>query len=413
MGRVRSLRRAFLALLLGLCVLLSLALIVSQVEQHLFRRRAELLLAEIQSLELRKTPWHEAQSQFRRWGRDSKLDDQCNEHKCSLKITLDERVLGYLFKRNVFVRLDDYFRWRLKLSYDIGPFARLELVLLRAYVCVGGRPARIVAIVGMRDGIVWSKGFSVFIETYAHDIPVFFGGTLGSYTLIAETHSVPRFDFHGSRWIGAQLRLHPDYMIGHPGGCEICVEGWAKFTPYAESLVVHRLMQLDLSCLTRWHPCLTQSDIMPAAWTQYLAESPRVDELRDQLACSPSIIEMLGRDSANMATAQILGYHESMDERGSQHVGTRIRVLEQLKGAADWKVGETREVSDLSGIGGDSTRLPPGTQLIFFGGWGPLSISEMRIDPGYACPVLLANETNLSLVRSGIAQDYTANDKAE
>jgi len=150
-------------------VLLSLALIVSQVEQHLFRRRGELLLAEIQSLELRKTPWHEAQSQFRRWGRDSKLDDQCNEHKCSLKITLDERVLGYLFKRNVFVRLDDYFRWRLKLSYDIGPFARLELVLLRAYVCVGGRPARIVAIVGMRDGIVWSKGFSVFIETYAHE----------------------------------------------------------------------------------------------------------------------------------------------------------------------------------------------------------------------------------------------------
>ncbi len=147
MGRVRSLRRAFLALLLGLCVLLSLALIVSQVEQHLFRRRGELLLAEIQSLELRKTPWHEAQSQFRRWGRDSKLDDQCNEHKCSLKITLDERVLGYLFKRSVFVRLDDYFRWRLKLSYDIGPFARLELVLLRGYACrmdtvSGGKSSR-------------------------------------------------------------------------------------------------------------------------------------------------------------------------------------------------------------------------------------------------------------------------------
>src|SRR2546429_7062091 len=44
-------------------------------------------------------------------------------------------------------------------------------------------------------------------------------------------------------------------------------------------------------------------------------------------------IEMLGRDSANMVTAEILGYHESMDEWGSQHVGTRIRVLERLKGA--------------------------------------------------------------------------------
>ena len=81
MGRIRSLRQALLALFLGLCVLFSLALVVSQIEQHLFRRRAELLLAEIQSLELRKTPWHEAQTQFQRWGPESKLDDQGNEHK--------------------------------------------------------------------------------------------------------------------------------------------------------------------------------------------------------------------------------------------------------------------------------------------------------------------------------------------
>lgn len=202
-------------------------------------------------------------------------------------------------------------------------------------------------------------------------------------------------------------------MIGRPGGCEICVEGWAKFTPYTAPADIRRLLQFDLSCLTRWHPCLTQSDIMPAAWAQYEAEQPKVDELRDQLACSPSIIEMLGRDSANMATGEILAFHESVGERGFHHVGTRIRVLERLKGAADWKVGETREVSDLSGIGGDSTRLRPGTQLIFFSGWGPLSISEMRIDPGYACPILLANETNLNLVRSGIAHDYTANDIPE
>lgn len=412
MSRLRSLRRALLALLLGTAVLFSLVLAASQVEQRLFRRRAELLLADIQSLELRKTPWHEAKAQLERWRANTEIGSRCNEQWCSQTITLNQFVFGYVSERNVFVRLDDYFRWRLNLSYSEGPFVKLEWALLRTYMRLGGRPARVVATAGMRNGIVWSKGYSVYIQTYTHSVPDFLGDSIG-YALMAESHSVPRFDFYGSRWISAQLRLHPDYMIGHPGGCEICVEGWAKFTPYAESLVVHRLMQLDLSCLTRWHPCLTQSDIMPDAWTQYLAERPHVDELRDQLACSPSIIEMLGRDSANMATGEILGYHESIDERGSHHVGTRIRVLERLKGATDWRVGETREVSDLSGIGGDSTRLPPGTQLIFFGGRGPLSISDMRIDPGYACPVLLANETNLSLVRSGIAQDYTTNDKAE
>jgi hypothetical protein len=411
MGRIRSLRRALLALFLSLCVLFFFALIVSQIEQHLFRRRAELLLAEIQSLELRKTPWQQAQTQLQRWRANTEVGGQCNEQKCSLKITLDELVLAYASKTNLFVKLDDYLRWRLKLTYDVGPFVRLEFVLLRAYMRIGGRPARVLATIGMRDGVVWSKGLSVFIETYAQEVPEFFGTTPGGYTLIADTHSAPRFDYYDYRWISAQLKLHPDYMVGRPGGCEICVEGWAKFTPYAAPADIHRLMQFDLSCLARWRPCLTQSDIMPAAWAQHEAEQPHVDELRDQLACSQSIIEMLGRDSANMVTGEILGYHERVDGKGYQHVDVRIRVLERLKGAAEWKAGETRDVSDLSGIGGDSTRLRTGTQLIFFGGWG--SSKELRIDPGYGCPILLLNETNLSLVRRGIAQDYTANDKAE
>jgi len=137
---MRSLRRALLALFLGLCVPLSLALIVSQVGQHLFRRRAKLLLAEIQSLELRKTPCQQAQSQLQRWNTNRELDSRCNEQKCSLTITLNQIVLGYISGSNLFVHLDDYFRWRLKLSDDMGPFVRLEQVLFRAYA--NGWPPR-------------------------------------------------------------------------------------------------------------------------------------------------------------------------------------------------------------------------------------------------------------------------------
>jgi len=115
-------------------VLFSLGLIVSQIEQHLFRRRAELVLAEIQSLELRKTPWHEAQIEFQRWRANSEFGSHCNGQKCSLTVTLDQIVLGYLTQRNVFIRLDDYFRWRLNLAYDTGPFVRLEWVLFRVYL---------------------------------------------------------------------------------------------------------------------------------------------------------------------------------------------------------------------------------------------------------------------------------------
>jgi len=404
------LRRALLALLLGTAVLFSLVLAASQVEQRLFRRRAELLLAEIQSLELRKTPWHEAKAQLERWRANTEIGSRCGEQWCSQTITLNQFVFGYVSERNVFVRLDDYFRWRLNLSYSEGPFVKFEWALLRTYMRLGGRPARVVATAGMRNGIVWSKGYSVYIQTYTHSVPDFLGDSIG-YALMAESHSVPRFDYYGANWVSPPSRLHPDYIIGRPSGCEICVYGWAKFTPYADPADVQRLLQLDLSCLTRWHPCLAQDDIMPAAWAQHLEEQSRLQAIRDQLLCSPSIVELLGRDSANMVTGEIRGYRERVDNHGYHHVDTRVHVLERLKGAANWKVGETREVPDLSGIGGDSTRLQIGSRLIFFGGQGPLS--NMRIDPGYGCPILLLNDTNLSLVRRGIAQDYTANDKAE
>src|SRR5713226_7411147 len=145
MGRIRSLRRVLLALFLGLGVLFSLALIVSKIEQHFFRRRAELLLAEIQSLELRKMPWRDAQTQLQRWRANSEIGNQCNDKKCSLTITLNQFVFGYVTERNVFLRLDDYFRWRLKLSYVEGPFIKFQWALLRTYIRLGGRPARVVA----------------------------------------------------------------------------------------------------------------------------------------------------------------------------------------------------------------------------------------------------------------------------
>jgi len=120
MGRLRSASKLALALLMSLCALVFLALIVTRVEQHFFRQRAVLLLSQVQSIELRKTSWQEAQTQFQRWGADRKLDEHCDLHKCSVQITLNDPVLGYLSERNLFVKLDDYFRWRLKLSYDTG-----------------------------------------------------------------------------------------------------------------------------------------------------------------------------------------------------------------------------------------------------------------------------------------------------
>jgi hypothetical protein len=43
------------------------------------------------------------------------------------------------------------------------------------------------------------------------------------------------------------------------------------FMPEVTSFDRNRLKQMDFSCVTRWrHPCRTQSDVMPAAWQQYM-----------------------------------------------------------------------------------------------------------------------------------------------
>jgi len=268
---IRSLQKFLLFGVIGLCAVLIFVLVASQVGQHIFRKRSEILLAQLQSLELGKTSWQDAQRQLKGWIGETKLDDRCNQAECSAFITLTEPSWVWI-PRPVFVRLDDYLRWRLKLSYSQGPFAWMaQQALLPGYMLMGGRPARIIATVGMRDGVVSSLGFFVGVETYRHFNP----GRWAEYTLAADVRSVPRFDDFDRIRDAAQLVIHPNYLISRPSGCEGCIEVYLYFNRNTEIADVRRLTQPNLSCLTRIHPCLDEIDIMPAAWKQYLAENSR------------------------------------------------------------------------------------------------------------------------------------------
>ena len=115
-GRFRSLWKRLLVLLLSLSLLFLAAVLAGHIQQHFFRDLAELLLSEVRALELRKAPWAAAQAQLQHWGTHRQLDDRCSERSCSLTIKLNDFAYGYVTDRNLFVKLDDYFRWRLKLS---------------------------------------------------------------------------------------------------------------------------------------------------------------------------------------------------------------------------------------------------------------------------------------------------------
>jgi len=410
MSRLRALRKLLIAGLVFLCIAVALLLAAGQIEQHVFRRRVERLLADIQWIELRKTDWPEVQARFRKWDNYSTTDPGCTSRRCALQISLNEAVYAYVSQRNLFQKLDDYFRWRLGLSYDAGPFSTTELWLLRQYMRVGGHPARVGATIGMRDGKAWSKGIWVSIETYEQydegaDSQDF------QFVLLADVKSSPRFEFYGVPWISKQLVLHPTYLIGRPGGCEGCVEGWIKFTPYTPPEDVRRLFDLNLSCFTRWHSCVSQSDILPAAWAQYSREQPDPYKPEPHPGCSPAVLEILGRDSASISTGQIVSYRESSNENGYKKKVATVRVLERIKGTAGWNPGETREIAILSGTPCSEEKLHVGSRLIFYGGLD--SIAEREPKPHYQWLVVPLNESNLASLQRGIAQDYTSNDNSK
>jgi hypothetical protein len=270
----RLMKKLLLGTLFSLSVVVLLVFLASLVEQRFFRRRAELLLTQIQSLELGKTPWSLAKGQLKNWDAESTFDDSCNEAECLVDLRLVEPVYGFVMGSNFLRRMDDYLHWRLKLSYDAGPFAHLAMALLRGYMLMGGRPARIVASVGMRDGVIWSKAYSVEIQNYWHNIPGLNDGRWGNFALIAVERSVSSFDLSDTNHLDPQLTLHPGYLIRRQAGCCDFLQGNVEFTPLADPNDIRRLMRLSLSCLTQIRPCTNLPEIMPAAWEEYLIEHP-------------------------------------------------------------------------------------------------------------------------------------------
>lgn len=343
MGRFRRLPKLLVVVLLSVCMLALFLWLGNQIEQRTYRRRVQILLSEVQTVQLRKTTWDEAQALFLRWADDRRYDPHCDSTSCSLKITLDNAAYHFVTTQNVLVKLDNYFRWKFKLSYSVGPLVRAEFWLFRLYMHTGGHPARVIANVGMRNGVVWSKGVLLSIETNAHPAgqP---GNGAGEYSLIADIHSLSRFGYFGNPSPAAQLLSHPDYEVGQPGGCEVCVMGWVKFTPYAAPEDIYRLMQLNLSCLTRWRPCTTQSDIMPTAWSQYLVERTNEGQRSETSGCLPVLVEILGRDSAYAAAVEVVRFHKT----NSGGTVATVRVMSEMKNAGGvdaWRAGEIRTVS--------------------------------------------------------------------
>ncbi|MGH9735536.1 MAG: hypothetical protein ACRD8A_13210 [Candidatus Acidiferrales bacterium] len=201
----------------GLTVLIGI-----RVERHVLRRHAEALMADMQSITLRETTFQQVQPIFRRWRRWGKFIRPCSPARCEFDIRLhdlDSRPDRYLYR-------------------DHAVFQLASLV--------GESPTAISARIGVLNGVVSSEQIGFAIETPGH-------------LLSAQTASSPRIDLPR----GAHSTPAPNYAVWSPPNFPDMVR--LEFTPSADPSRIHRLMAIDFSCLTRWRPCQSRDQIMPAA----------------------------------------------------------------------------------------------------------------------------------------------------
>lgn len=383
--------RVVRATMLGIGVFAILVLAIIQGGQHLQRFRSERLLRELQGVNLRVTTVSEVESRVGRWPAESAT---CDKGSCDYSIQLESppgwQELSGLAQR-----------------FHIRP----DLVL-HTLMRLGAHPALVNARVEIRNGIAWGKGIRVVVAAPGKKDDL---GRWWDLALIGRAESVSALHECCSKDFPADLLRHPDYIIGQPGGCDgPCIEGHVLFTPYAAPEDVRRFMRFDLSCLTRWwHDCRTQTDIMPAAWSEYEREQQLPEGAASQIS-SPRSVEILGRDASAIAVLRVNrierrkepdGYvllDGHVQSTGKTSVDQRVhaQVLQVLKGSL-WHKGEAIILRS------------PKRELQFHNGQDMIVLLDPiwteKADNAFAVlpwQVLSPSRENLDRVRAGIAEDF-------
>lgn len=221
MRNVRRIWRAFLWLVCAGIALGLLGVIGIRVERHVLRHRAEALMVDMQSIRLRQTTFQQAQPIFRRWRKWGTFAGPCSPARCDFQVEL----------RTLNSKPDRY------LYLDRGIFYLASLV--------GESPTAITAHVGVLNGVVANEQIGFAIETPRHLL----SGQAASVSQIKPPFAVSQ--------------AHADYAIWAPANFPDDVR--VEFTAAADPAVIHRLMVIHFSCLTRWLPCQSRSELMPAA----------------------------------------------------------------------------------------------------------------------------------------------------
>ncbi|HWO29639.1 MAG TPA: hypothetical protein VNO32_12670, partial [Candidatus Acidoferrum sp.] len=172
MSETKKFSGCSLGLIAGLCVIVLIPAAAIRVDQYLLRRNAEHLLADLKSLEMRKSTYHDARQVIDRW-KTIYQEGSCERNRCDVEIG----VVDFL----------DH-RWE---------FFEHHQKLMQVLRILGGRPAQFEGYIRVRRDLVWGTGIRAIVLSYStryQDINL--TGRVGS--------SPPSF----------VSPLHPEYDVG-------------------------------------------------------------------------------------------------------------------------------------------------------------------------------------------------------
>lgn len=351
-------------MIVGLCAISLILAVAIRVDQYLLRRNAERLLADLKSLEMRKSTYRDARLVIDRWSEEMHQEGPCQPYRCDARISLGDFL----------VRHRELFANHQRLAYGWGYVCRL----------LGARPAMIDGSIRMRRNIVWGKGIRATVLSH-------FRRTVDEdsydYTLVGEAGS-------GSPMTISSL--HPEYGVDSWSGC--CIDAQVIFTPYTDPADVNRLMDIDFSCLTRRTPCKTKADILPTAWNESVAEE-KSEQNSVQQTCRPDVIRVLSRESIRVAVGEV-----RKTEVSAWGGDVTLRLMADLKpwnqrssAPEDYHFNESLPISEKLGE----------RYVVFF---QYANAPPYRVDRGHACELVPVTTANMEVVRRGIAEDWKDHD---